>query len=63
MSEQTNQTGLEQGSLRDAVQALLDEGLDGPELIYRLRVLIPDLGENADAQSTTDDATVHPGYQ
>jgi len=63
MSEQTNQTGAEQASPREALQALLDEGLDGAELIYRVRVLFPFAEDDASPQPTTDDATVHPGYQ
>ena len=48
--------------LRDAIQALLGEGLNDRELATRLCALLPP-AEDSENPPTTDEATDHPGYQ
>jgi hypothetical protein len=50
------------GSLRAAIQALLDEELNDRALAARLRALLSP-AEDTDGPPTTDEATDHPGYQ
>ena len=62
MSDQMNTADDSGGTLRAAIQALLDEDLNDRELATRLRALLPP-AEETEVPPTTDEATDHPGYQ
>ena len=62
MSDQPNREDRHGGTLRGAIQALLDEDLNDRELSSRLCALLPP-SDDTESPPTTDEATDHPGYQ